>query len=57
MKRKENKEWKEKSTVKHEEVGNIEKIVFVIFGIFLKQSEKENSWLLTTNDSTNVLTS
>jgi len=36
MKRKENKEWKEKSTVKHEEVGNIEKIVFVIFGIFLK---------------------
>ena len=57
MKRKENKEWKEKSTVKHEEVGNIEKIVFVIFGIFLKQSEKENSWLLTTNDSTNMLTS
>ena len=25
-----------------EEVGNIEKIVFVIFGIFLKQSEKIN---------------
>ena len=27
-------------TVKHEEVGNIEEMVFVIFGIFLKQSEK-----------------
>ena len=54
MKRKENKEWKEKSMMKHEEVGNIEKIVFVIFGIFLKQNKKErNSWLLTTNGSTN----
>ena len=30
-----------KSTVKHEEVGNIEKFVFVIFGLFLKQSEEE----------------
>jgi len=40
--------------VKHEEVRNIEKIVFVIFGIFLKQSEEErNTWLLTINDSTN----
>ena len=41
MKRKKNKEWKKKSTVKHEEVGSLEKIVFVIFDIFLKQSEKE----------------
>ena len=38
----------------NKEVGNIEKNVFVIFGIFLKQSKKEkNSWLLTTNGSTN----
>ena len=41
---KESKEQKRKnekrSTVKHEEVGNIEEIVFVIFGIFRKQSEK-----------------
>ena len=29
--KKEKKEWKEKSTVQHEEVGNIEKIIFVIF--------------------------
>ena len=36
IKRKENKEWKEKSTVKHEEVGNIAKNVFLVFGIFLK---------------------
>ena len=44
--------------MKCEEVGNIEKIVIVFFGIFLKQSEKkENTWLLTTNDSTNMLTS
>jgi len=40
MKRKENKEWKEKSTMKHKEVGNIEKMVFVIFDIYLKQSKK-----------------
>ena len=40
MKRKENKEWKEKDTVKNKEVTNIEKNVFVIFGIFLKQSKK-----------------
>ena len=39
MKRKENKEWKKKSTVKHEEVGNIEEMIFVIFDIFLKQSK------------------
>ena len=31
IKTKQNKEWKEKSTVKHEEVGNIEKNVFVVF--------------------------
>ena len=31
---------KKRSTVKHEEVGNIEKLVFVIFDILLKQSEK-----------------
>ena len=37
MKRKENKELKEKSTVKHEEVGNIEKNVFVIFEIVSKR--------------------
>jgi len=40
--------------VKHEEVGNIEDKIFVVFDIFLKQSKrKENQWLLTTNDSTN----
>ena len=56
---KEKKRMNEKrSMVKYEEVGNIEKNVFVVFDIFLKQSEKkENSWLLTTNDSTNMLTS
>ena len=48
MKIKENKEWKEKSTVKHEEVQNIEKMVFVFFGIFLKQSKKERK-LMATN--------
>ena len=41
---KESKEKKRKnekrSTVKHEEVGNIEEMVFVVFGIFLKQSDK-----------------
>jgi len=42
----------------NKEVGNIEKNVFVVFGIFLKQvKKKENPWLLTTNDSTNMLTS
>ena len=41
------KKWKEKkrknekrNTMKHEEVGNIEEMVFVVFGIFLKQNEK-----------------
>jgi len=44
--------------VKYEEVRNIEKNVFMVFGIFLKQvKEKENSRLLTTNDFTNMLTS
>ena len=48
MKRKENKEWKENSTVKHEEVKNIEKMIFVIFDIFLKQSKKKRK-LMATN--------
>ena len=39
---------KKRSTVKHEEVGNIEKIVFMIFVISLKQSEKERK-LMATN--------
>ena len=39
MKRK-NKKWKEKSTVKHEEVGNIKKKIFVVVGTFLKQSKQ-----------------
>jgi len=38
--------------MKHK-VGNIEKLVLLIFDIFLKQSKrKENPWLLTTNGST-----
>ena len=42
----------------NKEVRNIEKNMFVIFGIFLnKVKKKENSRLLTTNDSTNTLTS
>ena len=41
---------KKRITVKHKEVGNIEKNGICSFGIFLKQvKEKENSWLLTTN--------
>ena len=59
---KESKEKKAKNEkrgmVKYEEVGNIEKNCICSFGIFLKQvKEKENSRLLTTNDSTNTLTS
>ena len=59
---KESKEKKAKNekrgTVKYEEVGNIENNVFVIFVVFLKQSEKERKLMaLTTNDSTNMLTS
>ena len=47
-----------RSTVKHEEVRNIEKKIFVIFDISKnKVKKKENPWLLTTNDSTNMLTS
>ena len=49
--------------MKREEYGetrrseNIEDKMFVVFGIFLKQSEKEeNSWLLTTSGSTTMLT-
>ena len=60
MKRKEKKRKNEKSsTAKYEEVGNIEKNIFVVFNIFLKQSKKkkENSWLQTINDSTNMLIS
>ena len=53
MKRKENKEWKEKYG-ENKEVGNIEKNIFVILFAYLEQSEKEkNPWLLTTNGSTN----
>ena len=60
------KEWKEKKvknkkrvTVKHKEVRNIEKNIFVVFEIYFKNKvkKKENLWLLTTNDSTNMLTS
>ena len=47
MKRKENKEWKEKSMVKHEEVVNIEGMVFVIFDIFLKQSKNGRKFMAT----------
>ena len=32
---------KKRSTVKHKEEGNIEDEIFVVFEIFLKQSEKE----------------
>ena len=39
---------KKRSTVKHEEEGNIEDKIFVIFEIFLKQSEKERK-LMATN--------
>ena len=41
--------------MKHKEVGNTEEKIFVIFEIYLKQSkeEKENTWLITTNGSTN----
>ena len=37
-----------RSTVKHEEVRNIEKNMFVIFGYISKQSEKERK-LMATN--------
>ena len=47
MKTKQNKEWKEKDG-ENKEVRNIEKNVFVIFGIFLKQSKKETK-LVATN--------
>jgi len=41
--------------VKHEEEKNIEDKIFVVFESISKTKlkEKENSWLLTTNDSTN----
>ena len=48
---------KKRSTVKHEEVGNIEDNIFVIFEIFQKQSEKERKPMAATNDSINMLTS
>ena len=59
MKRQENKRKNEKEKYgENKEVGNIEKNVFVIFGMLPKQvKKKENLWLLTTNDSTNMLTS
>ena len=37
-----------RSTVEYEEVGNVEKNIFVIFVVFLKQSENERK-LMTTN--------
>ena len=40
--------------MKHKEVGNIENNRFVVFVIFLKQSEKERKLMATTtNGSTN----
>ena len=56
------KEWKEnkiknekRSTVKHKEVGNIEKNIFVVFDSIskIKWKRKKNSWVLTTNGSNN----
>jgi len=38
---------KKRSTVKHEEVRNIEKNIFMVFDIFLKQSEKERKHMAT----------
>jgi len=38
---------KKRSTVKHEEMGNIEKNIFIVFDIFLKQSEKERKPMAT----------
>ena len=46
MKRKQNKEWKEKYG-ENKEVKNIEEMVFVVFDIFLKQSEKERKLMIT----------
>ena len=56
---KEKKEKNEKRiTVNHKEVGNIENKMFVFLFVCLKQSEKERKLMaLTTNDSTNMLTS
>ena len=42
MKRKESKNGKEKYG-ENKEVGNIEKNVFVVFGIFLKQVKKKKT--------------
>ena len=47
MKRKENNEWKEKYG-ENKKVRNIEKNVFVIFEVFLKQCGKERK-LMATN--------
>ena len=38
---------KREEYVKHEEVGNIEKIVFVIFEIYLKQSKRKRKLMAT----------
>ena len=58
MKRKENKEWKEKYDETRRS-GNIEDKMFVVFESISKTKwkDKKNSWLLTTNDSINMLTS
>ena len=47
MKRKENKEWKEKSTVKHEKVGNIEECYLWFLFVYLKQSKTERKLMAT----------
>ena len=60
---KESKEKKTKQIMKREEYRenkdrNTEEKVFMILILFLnKVKMKENSWLLTTNGSTNMLTS
>ena len=60
------KEWKEKKAKNEKEKygetrrsGNIEDKLFVGFESIskIKEKDKENPWLLTTNDSTNMLTS
>ena len=47
-KKKRKQRMKKRSTVKYEEVKNIEKNIFVILFVYLKQSEKERK-LMDTN--------
>jgi len=57
MKRKETKNEKEKYS-ETQRCENIEDNMFVLLEYFKnKVKKKENPWLLTTNDSTNMLTS